>query len=273
VAYDIAQADKMIPITFDTPDIFLDFNRPTITEADLYSPRKNGVVPAIFHGVKDGSASQIVRSKFLDNTSAKDLSLQTVFTYFQPVPGTNQIELQGQLKMWIESWASNGFNPVVLGPTAAAKSTLAPRILAALERVPGTKEQRQAVFLRYAALEAMGGGLMTHFDVVPGTLRPYTEPAKGFTALAEDYSAIRSDRAGILTFVEALEKWEQQPGQAVPNDAFIVPFTGEAKVVDVGAPGWQAAEMIHFSANAVAKTSASKSPSRAMFDYLRGVSV
>lgn len=55
---------NVIPKAMDTPLIYLDYRRDTISVDDLFAPRKQGKVPVLYHGVKDKSAIEAVRKQF-----------------------------------------------------------------------------------------------------------------------------------------------------------------------------------------------------------------
>jgi hypothetical protein len=65
--WDYWHREKFIARGMDTNLIYQHYNRPTITQPELESITKNGVRPAFFHGVKDGSARAAVRAVFCQN--------------------------------------------------------------------------------------------------------------------------------------------------------------------------------------------------------------
>jgi len=68
VAYDIYFANFVRPHAESTPLIHFNYRQETITADELFAPRKNGVVPALYHGVKDGSALYAVRARHVSFT-------------------------------------------------------------------------------------------------------------------------------------------------------------------------------------------------------------
>lgn len=64
-SWDCHHASKIIPHAYDTPLIISTHRKMTITEKELYAPRLDGITPVFYHGVKDGSARDIVRKKLL----------------------------------------------------------------------------------------------------------------------------------------------------------------------------------------------------------------
>ena len=62
--WDYFQRHKLLPVSIDTNEIYMDYAKPTITEAELFAPRKGGIVPALFHGVKDRSAIELLKKRY-----------------------------------------------------------------------------------------------------------------------------------------------------------------------------------------------------------------
>lgn len=61
--WDYFHRHKIVPVSVDTPEIYMDYAKPTITETELFTPRKGlSKAPAIFHGVKDRTAIDIVKN-------------------------------------------------------------------------------------------------------------------------------------------------------------------------------------------------------------------
>lgn len=63
-AWDTYHAELLTRIGKNTDLIAQDYQIANISEEELFKPRKGGVVPALFHGVKDGSARTAVRTRF-----------------------------------------------------------------------------------------------------------------------------------------------------------------------------------------------------------------
>lgn len=54
--WDYFYREKYVPLSVDSNYIYQHWGRPTISQAELAQITKNGMRPALFHGVKDGSA-------------------------------------------------------------------------------------------------------------------------------------------------------------------------------------------------------------------------
>lgn len=74
-AYDIYFANFLRPHASDTPLIYFEYRRPTITATELFAPRKSGIVPALWHGVKDGTARTAVRARHITFTDTAPTSV------------------------------------------------------------------------------------------------------------------------------------------------------------------------------------------------------
>jgi len=66
IPWDMWHRNVFRKIGVDTNLIFQHYGRPTITVDELPHIRKNGVKPALFHGVKDGSARRHARTLLID---------------------------------------------------------------------------------------------------------------------------------------------------------------------------------------------------------------
>lgn len=101
--------------------------------------------------------------------SSKD---NNAYCYFQEIGFPPQKDL---LDLWARSWANRGWNPVILTEDDAKKSSYYEYVLAAAKRLPTVNDPlySQANYLRYCALHAVGGGLLTDYDVINYDLQPY----------------------------------------------------------------------------------------------------
>lgn len=69
ICYDIWHAKRVLPLAESTPLIHFNYRQETITPADLFAVRDGqSVAPCLFHGVKDRSARQAVRARFVTFT-------------------------------------------------------------------------------------------------------------------------------------------------------------------------------------------------------------
>lgn len=276
-AYDIHHAETILPIAKDTPLIVLDFKRPTITAEDLFSPIK-GLPCALFHGVKDSSAIQAVRSKYVTLDVDPDLSHKTVTTYFDPVDGIDKADQLAQIEIWKASWESRGWNPVVIGWLEAAKHPLYEKFLKKVESFPtiNNKKYEVSCFLRWLALDQVGGGFMTDYDVLPGRLMPrdIVELRKN-----SNFNVLQLNDGGLVPSCvystrKALKPWikyildytpsatDLESGMPHVSDQSVVRIAGlegaagvkgSAVVKEVGEEDWIGAPAVHFATGACRK--------------------
>ena len=290
-AYDIYHADKILPVAQDSPLVYLNFNLPTITAEDLFSSKKSGVFPALFHGVKDASARTAVRAKHIKLDGERDLSEITVFTFFDNTE-LNANEQKAQIEIWKDAWRSRGWNPVVLGPLDVMKHLKYEEFRAAVEKFPtvNPKKYELVCYLRWLALSYVGGGLMTDYDVIPGTFIPRDmeeiRKEKGMHVLQSNGKSVVP--AAVFANKQALAKWltsmatyklddnDKVNGSAHTSDQQILNRISDQDwivkhefVKEVGEDGWKGAKLVHFSAGACAKHLPGTSKSALMTLFLQ----
>lgn len=282
VAYDIAHAKDILPLARDTAYVYLDFQRPTIRAEDLFKPQKgSNVEPAIYHGVKDESARDAVRAKHVTFTQVDAAAQRTVFTYYAPTGAIGINESQSVLTLWKEGWSSRGWNPVVLSVRDAAGNGRYAALIERLKQIPGAKIDQ---FVRWLALDNMGGGFLVDIDVLPGRLTPTDMlkfdganafPGDGDTSLC----AAKFSRAQVAKWADALLAYEVQPEDVTVTDRTVFDRTFNEQVdtflmpltANYGEGNWRSAPMIHFSATTLLKGGVrGERKSTAMERYLRG---
>lgn len=290
-AYDIQHAGKILPVARDCSEIFLDFNRATIVAEDLFASQK-GKPPCLYHGVKDGSARACVRDRYI-RTSAEapaDLSDKTVFTYFDNTE-LNAAEQKQQIELWKQSWSRLGWNPVVLGPLDAMKHPKFEEFRAKIAALPTVNpvKYEQACYLRWLALDFVGGGFLTDYDVISTRLTPQSfmeiraseklTPLQGGSSLVP--AAMWAPKGALKDWLAALEgykpkKRDTEEGRPHVSDQSIlnrlkaeawVDATQE-RVKEVGEAGWRGAELIHFAHGACKEYEPGVSKSVVMSKYL-----
>lgn len=290
--YDLHLGKTFLPLAHNSNLIYLEFQRPTIKAVDLFSAKKNGVVPAIFHGVKDSSARSIVRATHI-TLSASGVADNTVFTYFDTV---DQIDANGQreqIELWKSAWSSSGFNPVVLGLREVKRNPLYAKFLAAVEALPtaNPKQYELNCFLRWLALDSMGGGLMSDYDVLPSRLVPSEVPESikpGMFNVFQIHNAcpslVYADRKALATWMKYIIGYKVRPedthdGKPHVSDQSIVQYAeandtfvnGVDKTTNFGNTDWKAAAAVHFSSGSVAQHRPGMSKQLAMREFLQGI--
>jgi hypothetical protein len=77
--------DHFIPMSCDSPLIFQHYNRHGLTLEEFQSIEKNGVRPALFHGVKTDDGRRVARAALLPSSAPP--SSQEALTISSPGPG------------------------------------------------------------------------------------------------------------------------------------------------------------------------------------------
>lgn len=257
IAYDIFHRDSILPIAYDTPLIMMEYQRPTITAEDLFQPWKIGFEPAMFHGVKDGSARAAVRSKYVTFSEKRDISALTVFTYEHQRP--NNPAIAEKYALWYDAWKSRGWNPVKLTlrdavrhPRCADIQKNIAKMVTVLPTVDAT-----ARLLRWVALDSVGGGFMVDPEVLPSTFFPenLNRKPKVFTTGTEltNVQAAVFDRESLNKFLEQMRKQVFDPDTRLTDpESFIL---GESNVKPelvnkmsvCGQENWRSALLVTFS--------------------------
>lgn len=245
ICYDIAFANMILPHAAATPLIYFKYRQETITATDLFGPKNEGIVPALYHGVKDGSARAAVRARHItftdrpepviivhklndvlqlseiESPTSFELEPQTlmpsgepgerpnVYTYHS-IHGRPSAESLAIIEAWRKGWTTRGWNPVVLTIRDAATHARFDELSEAIDRLPyvGDRKKQQAMFYRWLALDLKGGGLMVGNDVLPKELTPDKISAFG------ESEPIYSDRddhfVGMWLSLEQSKMWINQ---------------------------------------------------------------
>lgn len=288
VPYDIRHADSILPLAVDSPLFYFEYRRPTISSEELFAERKGGMAPAIWHGVKDETARQAVRARHITFTEQRQLSRQTVLTFYQPSDYTSQTESAALLELWREGWKSRGWNPVVLAMRDAAKHGRYQAISDKVEGLPrvGTLSAAQNRFMRWVALARMGGGLMVDYDLIPAGFTPNDlpdGPLAIFDGESDELVGLRLDKEAAGKWLEVIEAYDAQPGDQVADRPSVTDGTilkaslaqlgftpsDQIRATSVGEGDWQAGPVIHFSQAAMNKQRTGQRKSVAVDAYLR----
>jgi hypothetical protein len=253
--------------------------------SDLFRPWKNGIEPALFHGVKDASAREAVRAKHITFSQTKDLSRRTVFTYQHQPAGAIPVADQQKLNLWFEGWKSRGWNPIVLRARDAARSPRYTKIMERVNALPCITDRAEMVsnMIRWVALDLMGAGLMVDVDVLPGKFVPENLTAATTLFNAEDgYPNIvgafftQKDLTAYLNLLAnyIVNSEDAIDGRAHVSDLSVLKNSGIEYLTDVavygcGTPGWSEARMVEFSLETMILSAMRGSPVQAMENYLR----
>jgi hypothetical protein len=288
VAYDILQAPHLMPLCEDTPLVVFDFKRPTATPKFLFGKHKAGCEAVLFHGVRDASAREAVKARFV-TFSETSTARKNVFTYYTNPNEIGPSEGKAIITLWQEGWKSRGWNPIILRTTDAVRNRRYSQYLQWVEDLPyiGDKAVQRNRFLRWLALDSMGGGLLTDWDVLPGALIAQNTEMSGFTILSagdsSELSACYAEGESLTVWIDTIQKYLAQPddlkdGKPSVTDMTVLnqTFAGSTRTVDTcvseyGTKGYQMAKAVHFSqASILASTERTQRKSVLMERFLRG---
>jgi hypothetical protein len=257
VAYDIQHRESILPIAFDTPLVMMQYQRPTITSEDLFKPWKNGFEPALFHGVKDGSARAAVRAKHVTFSAIRDISDITVFTYEHQRP--NNPAAAEKYVLWYDAWKSRGWNPIKLSLRDAVRGIHCSEIQKNLAKMLTIMPHNEAVgrLLRWVALETVGGGFMVDPEVLPNQFLPEKLDRKPKVFVAP--GCIQNVQAAVLnkdTLTALLDRMRKHQFDSEnrlldPELFFLSQVAPEleqsAKMSVCGQENWRSAPLVTFS--------------------------
>lgn len=260
VPFDIRHADSILPLAVHSPLFRFQYQRPTISAEELFAAH-GGVSPAIWHGVKDGSARAAVRARHVTFTEQREVSRQTVVTFYESADHTNATECAEVLDLWKEGWKSRGWNPVVLSSREAVKHPQFTEIMEAVRKLPFVgHEQAHAIrFMRWIALARLGGGLMVDYDLIPADFTPHDLGDEGFAILDQETGklvGLRLSREQAAKWVQSFAGYTQQPtdqkdGKPCVMDADVwhaaIETVGAGMAMEAHADG----KLVHFSSAVV----------------------
>lgn len=289
IAFDIEKAPILLPMAEDCPLFHFEFKRPTITPAEVFMARRNGVAPAIFHGVKDGSARAAVRARHVSFTDTASAVRPPVFTYYHPVNAAHEGENQSILRLWAQAWRARGFNPMVLSARDAVKNQHYAAFFAAIQRFPTVLEKQTQLnrFLRWLALETQGGGLMTDYDVLPSRILASIFPGMtGFHLARPSMGSLGmayADKPSIAKWLDRIQNYEPQPTDMIGDrrdvsDLNVMSHCAtqdgvipEDWMKSFSEPGWVEAPVVHFTKRAIERSSMRNERKSSLMDrFLRG---
>lgn len=90
-----------------------------------------------------------------------------IYTYYHPIyeDQTDQIRL---IELWKDTWAANGWNPCIIGIEHAKMNPRFDEYYEVFSQFPtiNSKEYELSCFLRWVAMEYIGDGVLTDYDVM-----------------------------------------------------------------------------------------------------------
>jgi hypothetical protein len=199
-----------------------------------------------------------------------------VYTYYVPI-GTEKEEASqtAMIHHWRSSWATQGWEAVVLGIDDAEAHPFFEEYNAAVQRLPTTNSQEyeMACYHRWLAVAHRGGGFMSDYDVVNYSFSarpPHTRLAvyeqtydtKGVTP-----SVVGGDAAGFYDMCLCFATCDvqgvlgEEKGRPHTSDMIALQKMYHRFAYQVvplckqyGVPNWEDAPLVHFSHHATSQT-------------------
>ena len=188
-----------------------------------------------------------------------------VYTYHQSVVGLG--DPQKLIDLWAETWSANGWVPSVLGLRDAIRhpSFKAFSVKLATHPTVNPAGYDLACYLRHLAMEVVGGGILTDYDVMNRGLHPsdlmvmdepvILEPAKVPCAVVGTTQAFKEICAYLWRYKPS--KNDLLPdGRMHVSDMSILqqtPIRTTRHCVEPMWDGWKEAPLIHFSTGTMSK--------------------
>ena len=198
-----------------------------------------------------------------------------VLTYYSPCAGLSP--QGGVIERWANSWAKAGYDPVVLNRSHAEQHPRYSELLPIFKAYPtiNPSEYELACYLRWLALEVVGGGLMSDYDVINVSLFP-SEISKAEVLFHERRRVpclVQASDAGAKKIVEHLANTKPPAGLHHWSDMVSL-MKSEWLAVDhcteIGDADWGTAKTIHFAHGACKKYRPSRPKQAVIDEVLKG---
>lgn len=189
LAFDVAGAPETLRAAHITTLIEHVFRGPLFPEAkDL---ERISVDAVMWHTDKDGSLVDRLREKRNGTAvvtiqptveSVEPTVTNVVRTYFSPCQSPDALAEQHKLlELWRKTWEANGWTCKVLTIEDAQRHSRFAEFEAGFKKLPMKNhwQYEGACFLRWVAMAANGGGLMTDYDVMNNDCVPMVSPNDG----------------------------------------------------------------------------------------------
>jgi hypothetical protein len=188
-----------------------------------------------------------------------------VYTYFSSLPGSNPDHAARLLLIWRDAWAKQGYEPIVLNETHARKHELASFLENKVRMLPTLNviEYEMACYMRWAAMAAVGGGIMTDADVIPyGPVEEFNRQGQKTTLTSLQGHVpccVFGSKAAYEQVVRQMIEYkvsskDVEEGEQMPHvsDMYMfyrggITFTSRDIVKSFGDEGWEQAPLVHFS--------------------------
>ena len=180
-----------------------------------------------------------------------------VFTFFAPVENKDQAEELALIELWKTSWAAQGWEPIVLGPSNLDENETTKRLVCHFGRLP-TQNRRGLdlwCYVRWLAVAQQGGGFMSDYDVINYHFQPREVGA--LTTYDRWIPCLVSGTA--QEFLRTVEWFAREPvsflsffRKAHTSDMLILQrrqseFVQLRECVEFEVEGWETAAAVHYS--------------------------
>lgn len=275
-AWDTFFRGEFLPYTAETKliqHLFWQSHNPTVAptfpdQSSLSLLQKDAV---IFHRVKDSSLIDRLREKrnpkertWLDEMPDQEFrkiymraaNKGKIFTYFSSVEEINQDDAKELIYKWKGHWFGKDWEPVVLTESDAEKHPLyaAAQIIWNSFPCQNPRGYERACFNRWLAMEMVGGGFMSDYDVFP--LNPTFAQPDCLTFYSGNkldplipcfVYGDASDYEGVVKFLLS-----QKPTGTHFSDMIALRTFNRGKafsrdVLEWGEQDWQKAKAVHFA--------------------------
>jgi len=185
-----------------------------------------------------------------------------IYTYYEDVGFPKP---EGLLKLWTESWKRQGWTPIILDREKAMQSSRFKRVLYAANVLPTVNERAYEIasYVRYCAMETIGGGFLVDYDCINYSLKPESLANVKKFALARlaEGGFTWMTHIGARRFCDMIIDWigGEKPcmllsGQPHLSDMHMamfmeLPFLTEY-CLGYNVQGWQKASIVHYNTNA-----------------------
>lgn len=181
-----------------------------------------------------------------------------LYTYYEPMAGGNPSRERALLELWADDWKRAGWEPRALGESNRLGHPLTDELLTRVSTYPTVngRAYEDACYLRWLALDTVGGGWFCDYDVFSAT-PPFNPPdPKGAQTFNLDHRRrpgfVYMTREGIARVLKRIMSHVPSPHHnsdmtilCAADNASIWDRV-ESHVMDFGEPGWEKGPLIHF---------------------------
>lgn len=179
-----------------------------------------------------------------------------VYTYFEPVKDIDFLEESRLASQWRKSWVASGFSPMTLTSQIAESHPKYFEYVKLVRALPSVNPAGYdlACWLRWLALDVVGGGLMTDHDMIARAFDPeFLAFANPITVLDRGLvpCAVFTTKAGATQLVDDILEHDHKHDGKHYSDMYFFQAKGYPRDGDLTAPygaaDWKLAPAVHFS--------------------------